>query len=94
MNIMNVKIVKLLSGEELISDFDEQKLVVKNPVVMIPVNKEQIAFQPWMPYADDKEYTLKEEHVLLTATPSETILGEYDRIYGSGLVKPKSSIIM
>lgn len=88
---MNVKIVKMISGEELIGDYDEETRVIKNPVVMIPVNKEQIAFQPWLPYAEDKEYTLKEEQINVVANPSTTIKNEYSRIYGSGIVVPNNA---
>lgn len=92
---MNIKIVKLFNGEELIGEYDEKTNVIKNPVVMIPVNKEQIAFQPWLPYAEDKEYQLKETMIIITATPTSTILNEYNRVFGSGIVVPsaKSNII-
>jgi len=92
---MNIKIVKLFNGEELIGEFNKKTNVIKNPVVMIPVNKEQIAFQPWLPYAEDKEYQLKDTMIIITATPSPTILNEYNRVYGSGIVVPsaKSTII-
>ena len=86
--IMDVKIVKLTSGEELIGEFDAETGVIKNPVVMIPVSKEQIAFQPWLPYSEDKEFTLKESVINIVANPSTTIVNEYNRIYGSGLVIP------
>ena len=85
---MNVKIVNLTSGEELIGEFDEETNVIKNPVVMIPVSKEKIAFQPWMPYAEDKEFLLKEAQVSVIATPSKTITNEYNRAFGSGIVMP------
>ena len=85
---MNVKIVKLTSGEELFGEFDPETSVIKNPVVMIPVSKEQIAFQPWLPYSEDKEFTLKESVINIVANPSTTIVNEYNRIYGSGLVMP------
>ena len=88
---MNVKIVKLTSGEELFGEFDEENSVIKNPVVMIPVSKEQIAFQPWLPYSEDKDYTLKTEHILIVATAANTITNEYSRIYGSGIVVPNDS---
>ena len=88
---MIVKIVKLTSGEELFGDFDEQKSIIKNPVVMIPVSKEQIAFQPWLPYSEDKDYTLKSEHILIIATAAEAISKEYNRIYGSGIVIPSDA---
>ena len=92
---MNIKIVKLFNGEELIGEYDEKTNVIKNPVIMIPVNKEQIAFQPWLPYAEDKEYQLKDTMIIITATPSSTILNEYNRVFGSGIVVPsaKSNII-
>lgn len=88
---MIVKIVKLTSGEELFGDFDEQKSIIKNPVVMIPVSKEQIAFQPWLPYSEDKDYTLKTDHILIVATAAESISKEYNRIYGSGIVIPSDA---
>ena len=88
---MIVKIVKLTSGEELFGDFDEQKSIIKNPVVMIPVSKEQIAFQPWLPYSEDKDYTLKSEHILIIATAAKAITNEYSRIYGSGIVVPNDA---
>lgn len=92
---MNVKIVKLISGEDLITELlDSDDIIVKNPVVMIPVSKEQIAFQPWLPYAEEKEYLLKEPQVVIIATPSETIKKEYERMYGSGIVTPTQNIIM
>tara|TARA_B100001245_G_C22773355_1_gene373765 strand:+ start:388 stop:663 length:276 start_codon:yes stop_codon:yes gene_type:complete len=91
---MNVKIIKLVSAEELIADFDEEKYIAKNPVIMIPVSKEQIAFQPWLPYAEDKEYQLKESQITLTATPSDTIKAEYTKHFGSGIVTPRSNIVM
>jgi|TARA_B110000495_G_scaffold191212_1_gene194124 hypothetical protein len=78
----------LTSGEELIGEFDAETGVIKNPVVMIPVSKEQIAFQPWLPYSEDKEFTLKESVINIVANPSTTIVNEYNRIYGSGLVMP------
>jgi hypothetical protein len=81
----------MVSGEELIGDYDEKTNVIKNPVVMIPVSKEQIAFQPWLPYAEDKEYKLKESTINIVATPSTTITNEYNRVYGSGIVVPNDT---
>ena len=88
---MNVKIVKMISGEELIGDYDEKTNVIKNPVVMIPVNKEQIAFQPWLPYSEDKEFSLKESAINIVANPSTTIINEYNAVYGSGIVVPNDT---
>ncbi len=88
---MNVKIVKMISGEELIGEYNETTNVINNPVVMIPVSKEKIAFQPWLPYAEDKEFRLKEVQITIVANPSPTIMNEYNRIFGSGIVVPDES---
>ena len=85
---MNVKIVKMISGEELIGEYNETTNVINNPVVMIPVSKEKIAFQPWVPYSEDKEFKLKESMILVVATPSKLITNEFNRVYGSGIVVP------
>ena len=85
---VNIKIVKLISGEELIGEYDEKTHKMPNPVVMIPVNNEKIAFSPWMPYAEDKDFILKEEQVLIVATPSKVIANEYSKAFGSGIVVP------
>ena len=83
---MNVQIVKLISGEEIIGEFDDSTNVITSPVVMIPVNNEKIAFSPWMPYADNKSFTLKEEHIQVIAQPSKLIANEWSKAFGSGLV--------
>ena len=88
---MNVKIVKFVSGEEIIGEWDEETSLIKNPVVMIPVDKNKIAFQPWLPYAEDKEYKLKEAQIHVVANPSSTIVNEYNRMFGSGIVVPNDS---
>ena len=85
---MNVKIVKLLSCEELIGEYDEKINTISNPVVMIPVSDKSIGFGPWMPYSEDKSFTLKEEQIQVIALPSKVISNEYNKAFGSGIVVP------
>ena len=85
---MNVKIVKLISGEELIGEFDEKSNIITTPVVMIPVSDKSIGFGPWMPYAEDKSFMLKEEQIQVIASPSKIISNEYSKAFGSGIVIP------
>ena len=83
---MNVKIIKLISGEELIGEFNEK--TITNPVVMVPVSDKSIGFSPWMPYSEDKSFILKEEQIQIIATPSKVIANEYNKAFGSGIVIP------
>ena len=90
---MNVKIIRLVSNEELIGDWNEKTKTVTNPVVMIPVAKDQLGFQPWIPYAEDEQVPLKEEHIVVVLTPDKKLENEYNRVYGSGLIVPDEKII-
>ena len=90
---MNVKIVRLISGEELIGDWDEEKKIIINPVVMFPIAKAQLGFQPWIPYAEEEEVPLKEQHIVVVLTPDTKLQNEYSRVYGSGLIVPEENII-
>ena len=56
---MNIKIIRIVSGEELIGDWNKETNTITNPVVMIPIAKDQLGFQPWVPYSEEEEMVLK-----------------------------------
>ena len=90
---MNIKIIRLISGEELIGDWNRETNTITNPVVMIPVAKDQLGFQPWIPYSEEEDIQLKEQHIMTVLTPDAKLQNEYNRVYGSGLVVPEEKII-
>ena len=90
---MNVKIIKLVSSEELIGDWNEETKTIINPVVMVPIAKAQLAFQPWIPYAEEEEVILKDQHIIVVLTPDTKLQNEYNRVFGSGLLVPEEKII-
>ena len=79
----------MITSEELIGDWNEAKKVITNPVVMIPVSKDQLGFQPWSPLSEDEDIELKEQHILAILTPDTKLQNEYNRVYGSGLIMPE-----
>ena len=91
---MNIKVVKLISGEELIGDWNDDKYIITNPVVMVPVAKSQLGFSPWIPYVEEEEVPLKEQHIVTILTPDNKLQNEYNRIYGSGLIVPDAEKII
>ena len=90
---MNVKIVRLITSEELIGDWNRETNTISNPVVMVPVSKDQIGFTPWIPYAKEEDIKLKEEHILSVLTPDTKLANEWNRVYGSGLVLPNEDLV-
>ena len=65
---------------------------ITNPVIMVPIAKAQLGFQPWIPYAEEEEVPLKEQHIVTVLTPDNKLQNEYNRVYGSGLVVPDRMI--
>jgi len=90
---MNIKIVRIVSGEELIGDWNKETNTITNPVVMIPIAKDQLGFQPWIPYSEEEEMTFKEQHIVVVLTPDNKLQNEYNRVFGSGLIVPEENII-
>jgi len=90
---MNIKIIRLVSSEELIGDWNEETKTISNPVVMIPITKDQLGFQPWIPYSIDEEMVLKDQHIVVVLTPDKKLQNEYNKVYGSGLIVPEENII-
>ena len=90
---MNIKIIRIVSGEELIGDWNDETNTITGPVVMVPIGKDQLGFQPWIPYSDDEEMTFKEQHIVVVLTPDNKLQNEYNRVFGSGLIVPEEKII-
>ena len=91
---MNIKIVKIISSEELIGDWDEKRLIITNPVIMVPVAKDKIGFQPWITLSDDDEIFIKDQHIMAIVTPDIKLQNEYNRVFGSGLIMPENDNIV
>ena len=90
---MNIKIIRIVSGEELIGDWNDETKTITQPVVMVPLGKDQLGFQPWIPYSEEEEMTFKEQHIVVVLTPDNKLQNEYNRVFGSGLIVPEENII-
>lgn len=90
---MNIKVIKLITAEELIGEWNQEKNSITNPVIMIPVSKDQVGFQPWVPLAKEEEIFLKEQHIMVVLTPDTKLQNEYNRVYGTGLVIPQEDLV-
>ena len=91
---MNIKVIRIVSGEELIGDWNEETNTITSPVVMVPVAKDQLGFQPWIPYSEEEDITFKEQHIIVVLTPDTKLQNEYNKVYGSGLIMPDAEKII
>ena len=49
---MNVKLIRMWSGEDVVADLtneDENSITIVNPIVGVPSSQSTLAFAPWSP---------------------------------------------
>lgn len=95
-----IKIVKLISGEEVIGEVTEtnDSITIKKPCVLqiVPsrTNPEQPAMGlfPYASYVDNHTITLKEQNVVWKEDPVKELYNQYNSIFGNGLVVASGKI--
>lgn len=93
---MKIKVLKLITGEEIITQFkseDENTIVVVEPQKFI-MSQEGVGSMPLMPMSKDKEYSILKNHIILISDPDDDIKNVYNSKFGSGVVIPTSSSII
>jgi hypothetical protein len=87
----NVKVFKLINGEELISEVFNaygDKYELKNPATIMlqqTANGQMgVGIAPYMPYASGN-VNLYKNGITAEAEPDQGMINEYNRIFGSGI---------
>lgn len=90
---MNIKIVKLVTNEEVVCEYkeeDDENVILENPILMMVVPSEEgmgigLA-HPWMIASQEREFKIKKEHVVCAVDAPEDLRNAYSEAYGSGIV--------
>ena len=99
--MMNVKLLRLKSGEDIIADVTlvdtEDTIKVENPAMLMPTGQQQgghmqMGFGPWAPFSDDKTFEIPRDWLVYISTPSKDLLNSYNQMFGSGIVVPDMKI--
>lgn len=92
-----VKIVKLITGEEIIADVTETldgHVVLKDPVRIGMVDHDQMGFIPYPAYAELKDgLKLKMEFIMFMVALNSKLENEYQATFGKVIV-PKSGLTL
>lgn len=99
----NVKIVRLVNGEELLGEVTftapiPSGVIIKNPVrVVVMPNKvdpktPNVGFAPWAEFSEQKTFEIDKSHVLCIIEPIKEFINQYNTMFG-GIVLPPSGII-
>ena len=100
--MMNVKLLRLKSGEDIIADVTlvdtEDTIKVKNPAVIMPMGLQQqggqmsMGFGPWAPFAEEKVFEIPRDWLVYLSTPSKDLFNSYQQMFGSGIVVPDMKV--
>lgn len=99
---MNVKLLKLANGEELIAEVLDNSgavVLIKNPVriVVMPSKADpktpSVGLAPWAEFSEDREIVLDKNHVLCIMNPITEFINQYNSIFG-GIVLPSSKLLL
>lgn len=91
---MIINLIKLTTGEEVIAETQvvSNGLLLKNPV-KLGMTPQGLAMVPLSPFAQSKEVTIKNEHVLFIDEPELEILNGYKTAFNKGVLLPGSGLI-
>ena len=97
---MNVKIVRLNSGEEIVCDLEIDEspdgtfYLLQKPCILIPSGQGQLGMMPWLGYGDIGDgIQIRESFVAFVFNPSAQLRNEYSTAFGSGIVVPEQNVL-
>ena len=101
---MNIEILKLVNGDDIIADVEKNKevgVLLKNPARLMMFPSEGggmgLGLVPWCPYTDQEDFTIAPINIMVEIEEKdipEELRNEYNNKFGSGLVTPSTDIIV
>jgi hypothetical protein len=91
---MSVEVVKLTTGEEIISDLEVKEDVVEmTNAMLVAVNDGRLVFIPYMQYTSAAKFvTIDKKHVMFVVTPVDSLIDDYNNAT-TKVTKPRKSIV-
>jgi len=95
---MNVKLIRMWSGEDVIADLIDDKdesIVIANPIVAVPAGNGQMGFAPWSPLLKGKneELEVTKNYIVYIAEAQEQIVEQYEEMF-SVIKAPSKKLIV
>ena len=93
---MSIKIIKLVTGEELIGELvssnqtpnGEVDYEIKDVAIvqMVPTQTGLgLSLFPFAPYTEDKTHVFRGKHIIIAMDPGVDLINNYNKMYGSGI---------
>ena len=83
---MTVKLVRMWSGEDVITDIvkeDTDSITITDPIVAVPSQQQgQIAFAPWSPLLQKDKLEVTKKYIVYIGDPQDEIIEQYNSMFG------------
>lgn len=95
---MNVKLIRMWSGEDVVAEIVEETddfLTLVNPIVAVPAGQGQVGFAPWSPLLRGKDTPLavRKDYVVYVADTQDEMVEQYKGMF-SLIQTPKSNLVL
>ncbi len=96
---MNVKLIKMWTGEDVIADLvreTDDTIVITNPITLIPAGQQgQVGLAPWSPLLKGKDVELEvtKRYVVYINEPQDDIVSNYREMF-TGISTPTKKLIL
>ena len=96
---MNVKLIKMWTGEDVIADLikeTDDTIVITNPIVVVPGGQQgQVGLAPWSPLlkGKDTELEVTKRYVVYINEPQEEFIDNYKQMFSPIATPPKKLIL-
>ena len=95
---MNIKLIRMWSGEDVVAEVTEEKddfLTIVNPIVAVPAGNGQLGFAPWSPLLKGRDAPLdvRKDYVVYVAETQPEMEEQYKSMF-SLIQTPKSDLIL
>lgn len=95
-----IKVVKLVSGEELVVEITNEtndSVTFTNPLAVIlqrtKTGEGAVGFMPWM-HAANGPFTVNNNNIVCVASVADEVKSGYNQIFGAGIVVPPKDLIL
>lgn len=95
--------LQLVSGQDIIGEVEGLQdescphIVIHKPAAIGMMGGQQgqmnVGLIPWIPFSENEEFVIQKRNLLVTYTPNNDLLNHYNRLFGSGIIVAKHTLM-
>tara|TARA_B100000427_G_scaffold57410_1_gene45007 strand:- start:247 stop:537 length:291 start_codon:yes stop_codon:yes gene_type:complete len=96
---MNVKLIKMWSGEDVIADLIKETddfIVIQNPIFAVPQGDGQVGFAPWSPLLKGRDTQLEvvKGYIVYISETQDEVVEQYRDMFTPIATPPRKKLIL